>query len=272
MTDVTESLPGAAPGPRRLTEEEIDHAATILFTRIENEGRAVAELVGIPHAPASPLVGDDRASDPHKVSGTALRALSTATDHLDALKTLIVDAGTLHLYAPFTLIRGAIETASAAVWVLAPTTRAERVKRSLQLGVRDAIDGNTVAEEACVPIPRPLADRREQVDNIARALGVATPVKAATSTEIVRGAQEVVDTSMNVLTAWRVCSGFAHGRTWATVSVLEREEFESHTPGDVLLKLTSSVDRVMWAAWAAADTIDKGVELYRSRSSSPWRQ
>jgi len=49
----------------------------------------------------------------------------------------------------------------------------------------------------------------------------------------------------NALAAWRACSNFAQGRTWATVFVLDREErLLGSSFAKVLLKVTNSLDRV----------------------------
>lgn len=63
-----------------------------------------------PPDPNSPLAADDAALDPYQLSHAAWAALSTAVDHMRALRSLIADAHVVHLYAPFTLLRAALET------------------------------------------------------------------------------------------------------------------------------------------------------------------
>jgi hypothetical protein len=267
----TETVSARPPPAKRLTENEVQEQLRRVFRQTARQSQEIGMLVGADLGPGSALVGDDRASNPYKVSQSALRALSIATEHLHAFEALIVEAGYLHLSAPFTLIRASIETASSAVWLLEPTSRSERVLRSLRVGVGDAIDGDRVATELGLPVNRPLAERRAQVDTLARRVGHVGVVRPATSTEIVRAASAAAGSALDVLAAWRTCSGFAHGRVWAMLSVLDREEqLPGSSSGDVLLKVTSSLDRVLWPAWAASDVIEHGLDRYRLLSASPY--
>lgn len=255
---------------RPFDDEQMRWFTGVVFDRVAQQQGEVEQLARA--APGSPLTGDDRAAHPYEVSHAAYRALVAATEQLDALRALLLDARVMHPTAPYTLVRAAIETGAAAVWLLAPATRAERVVRSLQLMVGDAVDGDTVATEIGSTVPRPLADRRAEIDRLARAVrpDVRTPLRRASSTDIVRAAQEHGPSEIHALTAWRVCSGFAHGRLWATLSVLPREVIELDDPGMVGLRFTNSWKPLTWAAMTAVDVVDRGLDLYRARAASPW--
>jgi hypothetical protein len=86
----------------------------------------------------------------------------------------------------------------------------------------------------------------------------------------VRAAQEHGPSGFHALTAWRVCSGFAHGRLWATLSVLPREVVELDVPGTVGLRFTNSWKALTWTTMTAVDVIDRGLALYRTRAASPY--
>ncbi len=254
-----------------LDDAQIQRAAGLIFGRVAHQ-RTEVEQLG-PPAPSSPLAGDDRTAHPHKVSQAAYRALGTATEHLAALRALVLQAKMLHPTAPYTLNRAAIETGAAAVWLLAPTTRPPRVIRSLQLTVGDAIDADTVASETGLPMRRPLEERRAEIDQLAQTIrgGALTRLPRASSSSIVRAADAACSSPVGVLTAWRVCSGFAHGRLWATLAVLQRDEVvDLPAPGDVGLRVTNSLDRLIWATMAAVDVVDTGLRLYRKRAASPY--
>jgi hypothetical protein len=75
-----------------------------------------------PAEPGSRLAGDDAKSAPYHVSHGGTQLLSVATDHLHAIKLLLIDGGVLQNSAPYTLARGALEAAGTAVWMLAPAT------------------------------------------------------------------------------------------------------------------------------------------------------
>jgi hypothetical protein len=123
-----------------LDDGQVRWLAGVLLDRLARQQDEVEQLGRA--APGSPLAGDDRAAHPYEVSMAAYRALVTATEQLDALRALLVDARVVHPTAPYALVRAAIESGAAAVWLLVPTTRGERVVRSLQLMVGDALDGD----------------------------------------------------------------------------------------------------------------------------------
>lgn len=68
---------------------------------------------------------------------TVWRHLSNAVDHLSCLQALFGDAKVIHMYAPFTLVRGALENACGAVWLLQPARRKERLARRFRLAIGD---------------------------------------------------------------------------------------------------------------------------------------
>ena len=87
----------------------------------------------------SDLVGDDAASHPYQVSGAARAAISAAVSRAGCLRdSLFVWTGTarltarLHTYGHLALVRGVLENASRAAWLLAPDDRATRVLRRLR--------------------------------------------------------------------------------------------------------------------------------------------
>jgi hypothetical protein len=84
--------------------------------------------------PGSSLAGDARRIPALQVAHAAWSAFADGGDHLDALRTLLVDTeAALPIYAPFALVRSAIENAATAVWLLEPQRRGERLRRRLKL-------------------------------------------------------------------------------------------------------------------------------------------
>jgi hypothetical protein len=79
---------------------------------------------GFSISPGSPLSGDDRHCQPYHVSHAVKVSITSAVDHLHALCALVLRSGFLHLAAPATLARGALECASAAVWMASPRSSA----------------------------------------------------------------------------------------------------------------------------------------------------
>lgn len=259
----------ATPEARKLTDEEVTRAIRTVFARADQLRAVTLTLDPTPH-PTSPLAGDNGKTSPYQLTHLVVQQLQVATEHLDALRMLVLDAGVLHPSAPFTIARGALEAGAAAVWLLAPSRREERVMRALSHVLRDATDGNIAATGMGLAPARPLEERRKQLEKLAEAAtgGRTCRVKLERSTDIVAAADVATRSPVGVLSAWRVCSGFAHGRMWAWIAVLNHEELPGAPPGEYRLRVTSTLDRVLWAAWAATDVAERGLELFRRRAAS----
>lgn len=116
--------------------------------------------------------------------------ITAAVDHLHALCVLVF-SGFLHLAAPATLARGALETASTAIWIMSPTGRNERITRALQWAVLDIRDSDRATTGAGIPVPTPLQDRLDKVETVAvrRGLDFAKIRVGFTSTHAVTAAE-----------------------------------------------------------------------------------
>ncbi|MEV6909483.1 hypothetical protein [Amycolatopsis sp. NPDC051071] len=100
----------------------------------------------------SAMAGDDRGSEPFLVSHAIRASLGTAIDHLHALYALVLHSGFLHLHAPASVTRGALECASTAIWLAEPSSREERIRRALCWAGKDIKDGDKAAIGAGYPV------------------------------------------------------------------------------------------------------------------------
>lgn len=262
----THERPGRLPG-NDYSDADIER---VMLKTLDRAQRLHDDVYDLP-APelGSALLGDDESTDPHRVSHTAVRSIQAAAEHLDALRGLVGIAQLVHPSAPFTLVRGAIEAASAAVWVLAPAERQERGLHALMQALRNEMDLCTALGglDDSVPPMRPSIDeRRAEIDAIAAALGDSGRVKLPTSTGIVQAAEEAGATRLPLLFIWRMCSGFAHGRLWPVLTVLEHEMEPSEDPTAARLRVTNSLDRVLLATFAGLDVTEHALGLYRRRA------
>ena len=101
--------------------------------QVDDSGRAAVER-------GSPLAGDDRATAPYHMSHMVALALGVAVDHLHALRVAVQEATSLHLYAPYTLLRATIESAATVTYLWGESRRSERVRRRLMLVAQDNRD------------------------------------------------------------------------------------------------------------------------------------
>jgi len=217
----------------------------------------------------SPMSRDDELAYPYLVSHGAWSSLSHAVDHLHCLRTLLADAKIIHMYAPYSLTRGALENACSAVWVLQPTSRHERVMRRLRIAVSDIQHGEKAWELTGAERQRSESERLAEVADIAKRVDLTEKVKGVSYTEIVR---DVGEPPNPVATAfsWRLCSGFAHGDLWPTLSAAERVELPDALPGMASLAISADLQMLLRVTVVAVILVKRGWALYDQRCTPPY--
>lgn len=250
------------------TEAQASRYLELLLVQIEDAFSDDQDATKWVVEPGSSLAGDDKKTDPYQLSHAVRSAIGSSVDHMHAVANLVREARVMHPMAPFTLIRGAIETASAAVWMLSPTERRERVTRRFRWARLDAIDGYTVSDQLAMRRQRSKEDQLEHLLKLAIAAGALRDhaQRRVTSTAMVTCADDVPGS--HALAAWRVCSGLAHGRLWASLAFLAREQVGEIDDADVgTFRITSDVPRLAWALGSAVSVTRHATELYRSRGT-----
>jgi hypothetical protein len=238
-------------------------------------GRTSADDGGVrPQVAAgSPLAGDDRRTAPYHVSWGAWHSLSHAVDHLHCLRSVIRDASILHIYAPYTLVRAALENAAAAVWVLHPASRDERVMRRLRLAASDLRNGSAVAEVVGTSLPRSLDERLDDLRRIARRDGLdeRKAVRGASYQEIVKAiGDEGAAAGKLPLLIWKACSAVAHGDLWATINITQREPMNEAPDGIVHNRVSVNVTGLHHMTAITIAITKAGWRLYDQRSRAPY--
>jgi hypothetical protein len=222
----------------------------------------------------SSLAGDARKSPNLQVAHAAWSGFAHAVDHLDALRMLIVEARVVHNYAPMTLVRAAMENAATAVWLLEPSQRAERLRRRLKLANHEAWEAgqaHKLLPAALLEGKRSAQERMAEIRALAIRLGLNPDDVAGrlSHEKLVRAAGEATEHGADRSAfVWRLCSGFAHGRYWASLSTLQHEVLAEH--GNVLnVRLTNDVDQVLTVAQFPVVFTDRALRLYEKRRCSP---
>jgi hypothetical protein len=227
-----------------------------------------------PVEPGSSLDGDARKSPNLQVAHAAWNGINHSVDHLHALRALMLDARILNIYAPFTLVRSAMENAATAVWLLEPRQRPERLRRCLKLARHEAWESGQVHKLLPAEALKGIRTAQQRIDAI-RALAVQlhlVPDNIAghfSYEKVIRSAGEAtgIGGDLSAL-VWRFGSGFAHGRYWASFSLLEREVFAAQD-GMVNVRFTSDVDRVLSLAGFPFAFTNRALQLYEQRRRSP---
>ncbi|MEV4536241.1 hypothetical protein AB0J82_20850 [Asanoa sp. NPDC049518] len=223
--------------------------------------------------PGSPLAGDDRHANPHYVSHSAWRSLSTAVDHIQVHRAVVRDAATLHLYAPYTLLRGAFENAATAVWLLSPDNRNVRICRTLRLAAKDIKGDEKIRVLMGVAANRPVGERLAKLEAIADRRGIdrKQALERLPITEVVQTVGDETEFGRVVATViWSLCSGTAHGDFWPMLSLQHHVEIPGAPPGVAYLHATTDVEKMAVLTYHSVKMIEKAWRLLDQRARTPY--
>ena len=240
---------------------------------IANGTNRVTERVGDPNefsvSPGSSLFGDDEHSDPYQLSHAVQMCLVARIDHLHTAKSHLLDFHVLPAASLFSLVRGALENFGAAYWMLGPKGRDERITRSLRWHAKNFKDQKTAMEPFGKAEATTLDVKLAKLYAVADRRGIATAAVRGgyTSTEALEYSGEM-SSRCDPLFAWRLCSGYAHGRPWAYLGSADQEQFETTDPDVVKLKLTGNQSRVLYPAQQAYHLMVDVGELQQRRAKT----
>src|SRR5262249_1779740 len=157
---------------------------------------------------------------PYEVSHAAWAALSAGISHLACLRdSLFAPTGPasfqarLHTHGQFTLVRGALENASRAVWLLGPDDRKVRLLRRWCAEWAEARQLDEVAREMGRPTTGK-AERLAKLSPLAQNANVDPNLikQGPDYTAIVRAAGRHPRSGPAVtVILWKACSSLAHG-------------------------------------------------------------
>jgi hypothetical protein len=218
----------------------------------------------------SALAADDKASNPYQVSHCALACLTAGVDHLHALKRLVIDDRLLHTGADYSLARGALENFGTAFWVLHPVEPAERITRSLRWMAKNFKDQAKFEEARGRDAGTSRKAKLAKVQRIAGNAGCGRIPEGYSSTEVLEYAQAHAMT--DPFPEWQICSGFAHGRPWATLGMSIQEPQpaqEGQEAGVVCLRLTSGYDRLLSVTLPAFHLMTDVLKRFDHLSKAP---
>lgn len=250
----------------KISDADIEAKWAQISPLIERMKERIGTPGEFPIGENSSLLGDDTASTPYHVSHAVRMCMTAGVDHLHAVKSLVIDGGLLHIAAPFSLTRGALENFSAAYWILHPTTRNDRIERALRWQAKNFKDGNTAISEFALPNQTPLETKLLKLDAVAQNRGITANIRTGyTSTSALQYVE--ANSSLKVLFPWRMCSGFAHGRPWAYLNISSTESTATTDPGVVDVQMTSSLGTVLYPALEALHLLQVLLRLYKERAN-----
>jgi hypothetical protein len=231
--------------------------------------------------PKSALAGDARKSPSLQVAHYAWAGIVHSIDHLHALRALLGQAQVINLGAPYTLVRSAMENAVTAVWLLEPSRRSERLHRCLKLALHDAWEEGNVHRllpANALEGKRSAEERKSAIRVLAAELGLSgfterfhyeKAIRAVAKTTLEDDESSPLSPEDQAALVWRLCSAFAHGRPWATLSWLDREIVTSEE-GVHTLRLTGGVQKLLKVADYPVKFTNRALVLYEKRRRSPY--
>lgn len=222
------------------------------FDRIQVARQALAGFVGDAYtsrqfvSPESDAATDEtRAGSDHIPNRLIEGLIASVADHLKAwLRASEPPAGEtsplLHLYADYTLWRAILESLASGVWLLAPPSSDERIRRGVKLALYEW--------KATGPVERPghpldqVASRAKS--ELARIIDRVCVQMSWQVTEfegrglapsaIVRGAQQHLgQDGRDLFYWWTICSRYAHAQSLTAILRARRTHFDTPQGGAV---------------------------------------
>jgi hypothetical protein len=226
----------------------------------------------------SQLDTDNRRTAPLQMANTLQTLIWVAVEHQHAIAAVVRKANFLHLAAPFTLARAAVESAALAYWMLEPANSyRERIRRLLIYQRQDRYDqeqaSTLIHNRLGTPVPADLAKRQAWIASIITCSRIEIPRRTVLNmTEVMQEVDRVIDEDAHRFeTYWRTASGLAHGRQWAVLNALVRTELVPMTTDVARVRMESTYSRVLWGASTAFELTNGAVERFREACMPPRR-
>jgi hypothetical protein len=226
----------------------------------------------------SDLARDNAVTHPREVSPAAWAAISAAVSHLACLRESVFrdqDPNTvsarIHTHGQLTLVRGALENASMAVWLLTPDQRIERVLRRLQQDWDEVRQLDITGIAMGSSPPKTLGVHLQELTGIATCAGVdPSKIKMRPGYgDIVKSTGDSVSTGATLaFVIWKACSSIAHGELRGMIAYLKNRRVGSTVAGMQLNQVEGNVDLVATGGLVAIATTRRALALYRMRAGS----
>lgn len=236
---VASDWPGDNQDPRITAKlVEVLSQAPVLFDRLTSTSRAGAK-------PGSAAATDEASPLGHHVRIMAIDHLTTGIDHLVMWNRLLT-SGVQPYASHVTLIRGAMEGAVTARWLIDPREdSAERVRRGVALLLEDYGNRRDFERDfgiaGTIKLPAKSAEVRRaelKAERIAAKIG---PTQAPKMTTLFGGYIGLPPARGRAV--YRLLSAWAHGKQWKGITAkFEVVEGAVAVPGGKLVKVTANDD------------------------------
>lgn len=231
--------------------------------------------------PRSSLQLDDRYLGTWRGASLAQGAMGAAVDALQTLKFVAIENGVMPMTALYPILRAVVESAALAIYLLAPASRDERLRRSYLVAADDArlrsvYEGERGSTSALEKLDEVRGEIRELLGERGT-LGDPTAFRFARVeySHLVSKASDVlnadpavrIESEMTLLALWQLLSGLSHAKQWAMIEVLERSEaVVNEDDASAHVRLTTSPAVVAVFLERALQAIECALRLWGRRS------
>ena len=244
-----------------MTQGDFSHLRALFDLADSLSGAERAIGLGPAHD-RSQLAEDDQGLAGYYLSHAAQRSIGSAADHALTLHC-VIESGVIPVFGPWTLVRGILERAATAVWLLAPRQQVRRREHALRYWHDNAEERKKWASDSGAPPAT--NDVGAKLRAFAEELGIRPQaVNAGLNwTDVLRSAgDDTPGQSGNAAVArWRECSAFAHGMAWPSVDLVEVYA-ATPIPGGLELAVRLDDDRFELATSTATAALHRALDLY----------
>lgn len=229
----------------------------------------------------SALFINDQATHPFPTSFEVRYLLQVAADNLIGLKNMLIESVeggvptvTMYPFAPYTLLRNAIECAGTALWLIEPKEQHQKVLRTAQFALEDAKknkaaltsmggNGDTTYGHKKNIIEKMIGPYNElswkKVNDGFRVTEMLTIVGTIPQLE-----------GLNPLAKWQIASGMAHGKRWAGLLLSDLKEASQPEPnGDSTFHVYGNFKSLLWLTSCARTLLVEASNQVLDKSRKP---
>lgn len=205
------------------------------------------------------LALDMKVSHPARSEAFLLSDLTSTFSHVETLRAMVT-AGLVYPFAPLTLLRSAQEAIARSLWLLSPSSRTERVRRSLARTAKSLNDyerfigeiSGSKAEHQSLRDGVIAAGARAGLD-LSDRRRLREHAQTAQMTRIFEAIEELNGAGRFRSTLWRYASAFAHNDD-TLIANLSRATSSDRRDDLLHARVTPDEEWIDWiAAWLGLD-------------------
>lgn len=217
------------------------------------------------------LEAADALSRPFQASHKVNQQLTNAADHLHALRTLFIEAKAQHIYAPYTLIRPALEGAVGILYTFTDATPVSVALTTLRDEYANINEMHTAAITIGVPVHIADAEKLARAELLDATIDTAgfrrndVKGKPKSTTGRMEAVAKFYRLGRMPLSMWQMCSAASHGTRWALPMLAMFDAEDDGKSETVSGRIVSDEATILHTLTTACDVLERAftvVEAY----------